>query len=94
MWVPRGGEGTFWGWAGCCPDPVDCPGHVLHLGRVVDYSSRAVAFGQQFDFPISETAFSQRGLWPVVGECGLSPTLPLVTKRSLTSMGDFLKHSA
>lgn len=55
--MPSGGEDAFWGCAGCCPDPVDCPVHILPLGSGVDNSSRAVAYGQPFGFPISETPF-------------------------------------
>lgn len=89
----QGGEGTFLGWDGCFPDPVDCPVHVLHLDCVVDKWSQAVVCGQQCDFPVSAPAFLWCGLWLVEEECGLSPDLSLITKLSFSSMGTFFKCS-
>lgn len=92
--MPGGGEDTFWGWAGCCPGRVDRPVHILHLGCGVDNLSRAVMYGQLFEFPISETALLQHRLWAAVGEHGLSLTLPLITECSFPSVGDSLEHSS
>lgn len=90
--MPDGGEDTFWVWAGCCPDPVDCPVHILHLGCEVGNLSRAVVYEHLSDFPVSETPLLQHRPWLVVGEHGLPLTLPLITKCSFTSMGDCSKH--